>query len=195
MPRKGAGPKTCRKSIGSLAMRHRNAGFSLIELVTTAAVLAILAGIAVPSFSSFIERQRAFAAASSLMTHMSLARIAAISRNRRAVLCPSGDGTSCEAGTDWSRGWMLFVDDDGNRRPDANDDILRVDLEPTSRHLRVVSTAGRQQLRYLPDGRSAGANLTVSICSKAGALLGQVIVNNMGRPRSQRPKAPTACPA
>lgn len=173
---------------------HRNAGFTLIELATTVSVMAILAGIAAPSLAGFIERQRASAAMSSLLTHMSLARVAAIARNRRAVLCPSSDGVRCELGTDWSQGWMLFMDEDGNRTPDG-DEIVRVELEPTSRHLRVASTTGRQQLRYLPDGRSAGTNLTISICNKSGELLGQVIVNNMGRPRSERPKVPTPCPA
>ena len=175
-------------------MRRCTAGFTLIELTTTVAVLAICAGVALPSLRSFLEQQRTLAAISSLTTHMSLARMTAISRNQRAVLCPSSDGASCEAGTDWSTGWMLFVDEDGNRKPDASEEVLRVDLEPTSRHLRVVSTVGRQQLRYLPDGRSAGTNLTISICNKTGDVLGRVIVNNMGRPRSERPKAPTACP-
>ena len=173
---------------------RRNAGFTLIELVTTLSVMTILASIAAPSFAGFVERQRASAAISSLMTHMALARMSAISRNRRAVLCPSSNGDECETSTDWSAGWMLFLDDDGNRTADASDEIIRVDLEPTSRHLRVISTTGRPQLRYLPDGRSAGANLTVSICNQDGELLGQVIVNNMGRPRSERPKAPTPCP-
>ena len=173
---------------------RRNAGFTLIELVTTMSVAAILAGIAAPSFAGFVERQRASAAITSLMTHMSLARLSAITRNRRAVLCPSRNGESCETSTDWSAGWMLFLDDDGNRKVDAADDILRVDLEPTSRHLRVSSTTGRQQLRYLPDGRSAGANLTISICNQEQELLGRVIVNNVGRPRSERPKVPTPCP-
>ena len=175
-------------------MRHRNAGFTLIELTTTLAVVAICAGIGLPSFTGFLERQRTSAAISSLTTHMSLARMAAISSNRRAVLCPSSDGASCEASTDWSTGWMLFLDDDGNRKADDGDEVLRVDLEPTSRHLRVISTVGRQQLRYLPDGRSAGTNLTLSICNRGGELLGRVIVNNMGRPRSERPKRPAACP-
>ena len=174
---------------------RRSAGFTLIELATTMSVVAILAGIAAPSFAGFIERQRASAAITSLMSHMALARVAAISRNQRAVLCSSSDGAHCEASTNWSTGWMLFHDEDGNRKPDANDEILRVDLEPTSRHLLVKSTTGRQQLRYLPDGRSAGTNLTVSICNKSGELLGQVIVNNVGRPRSERPKVPTPCPA
>lgn len=176
-------------------MRRCTAGFTLIELTTTVAVLAICAGVALPSLRSFLEQQRTLAAISSLTTHMSLARMTAISRNQRAVLCPSSDGASCEAGTDWSTGWMLFVDEDGNRRPDSSDEILRVDLEPTSRHLRVVSTVGRQQLRYLPDGRSAGSNLTLSICNRQGEVLSRVIVNNMGRPRSERPKQAMACPA
>ena len=90
---------------------------------------------------------------------------------------------------------MLFLDDDGNRKPDIGEDVLHTDLKPTSRHLRVISNTGRKQLRYLPDGRSAGTNLTISICNPAGSLLGKVIVNNMGRPRSQRPKVPTPCPA
>ena len=174
---------------------RRNAGFTLIELVTTLSVVAILAGIAAPSFAGFVERQRASAAMNSLMTHMALARVAAITHNRRAVLCPSVDGEHCEVGTDWSAGWMLFMDDDGNHKPDATDEVVRVDLEPTSQHLRVISTTGRPQLRYLPDGRAAGTNLTVSICNQRRELLGQVIVNNMGRPRSERPKVPTPCPA
>ena len=83
----------------------------------------------------FLERQRASAVANSLLSHMALARIAAITGNRRTILCPSSDGVSCAAGTDWSGGWLLFLDEDGNRRPDADGEILRADMEPTSRHL------------------------------------------------------------
>ncbi|MGV8921972.1 MAG: GspH/FimT family pseudopilin [Thermomonas sp.] len=174
---------------------RRNMGFTLIEAMISVSVSGILAAVAAPSFVGLVEHQRTSAAISSLTTHMALARIAAISRNRRAVLCPSVDGSQCRTDTDWSGGWMLFMDDDGNRKPDASEQVLRVDLAPTSRHLRVVSTTGRQQLRYLPDGRSAGTNLTISICNRQGDLLGAVIVNNMGRPRSERPKVATPCPA
>ena len=119
---------------GSSAIRRQHFGFTLIELTITLAIITTLAGVAGPAMAGFIEHQRATATATSLTTHMQLARMAAVSRNRRAVLCPTSDGNSCAAGTDWSTGWMLFVDDDGNRRPDHNDDILRVDLQPTSTH-------------------------------------------------------------
>ena len=176
-------------------MPKRPAGFTLIELMTTTAILATLAGIGLSPMRALIERHRASAAASSLISHMQLARMAAVSRSRRAVLCPSSDGANCQPGTDWSPGWLLFVDDDGNRRPDASDDILRADREPTSRRLRIVSSAGRQQLRYLPDGTSGGSNLTLSICNQRGELLGRVIVNNVGRPRSERPATALPCPS
>ena len=175
-------------------MPRSASGFTLVELAIAFAVLGIMAGVALPSMQRFIEHQRTSAAIGTLMSHMSLARMAAISRNRRTTLCPSMDGVACDVSTDWSRGWMLFVDENGNRKADATDEVLRTDLEPTSRHLWVASTSGRQQLRYLPDGRSAGANLTISICSLDGRLLGQVIVNNAGRPRSERPRRSTACP-
>ena len=176
-------------------MPQRDAGFTLIELVTTTAILALLASAALSPMAALIERQRASSATSSLVAHMQLARLAAVERNRRTVLCPSSDGATCATGNDWSQGWLLFVDEDGNRRPDAKDDILRVDLASPRSHLRIASSAGRQQLRYLPDGTSAGTNLTLSICSRHGELLGKVIVNNMGRPRSERPSRPMPCPA
>lgn len=175
-------------------MPNRPAGFTLIELLATTSILAIVAGIALSPMSALLERHRVSAAASSLIAHMQLARMTAVSRNRRAVLCPSSNGASCDAGTDWSTGWLLFVDEDGNRQPNAADEILRVDREPTSRHLRIASSNGRQQLRYLPDGTSGGSNLTLSICNLRGALLARVIVNNVGRPRSERPTTPLPCP-
>jgi len=174
---------------------RRTAGFTLIELAATMSVAAILAGIAAPSFAGFLERQRASAAITSLMTHMALARVSAITYRQSTVLCPSETGTSCSAGTDWSGGWLLFLDDDENHQRDADEEIVRADIEPTSRHLDVSSTAGRSQLRYMSDGRAAGTNLTISICNRQQELLGRVIVNNMGRPRSERPTVPTACPA
>lgn len=175
-------------------MSPRPAGFTLIELATTTAILALLAGIATPSMGALLERQRGNAALSALITHMQFARMAAITRGHRTALCPSIDGRHCTNGADWSKGTMMYLDADGNHRPDAATDILRTDLHTTA-HLRVVSTAGRQQLRYLPDGRSAGSNLSIAICNPRGELLGKVIVNNAGRPRSELPTHPTACPA
>jgi type IV fimbrial biogenesis protein FimT len=177
------------------ARQHaRLRGMSLVEMLVCVCVLAILAGVAMPSLNGLIERLRADATANTLLNNLALARMTAVSRRSTAVLCPSTDGTSCTRSTDWSAGWVLFLDRDGNRRPDKPDDIVRADVAPVTRHLRLGSSTGRQQVRYLSDGRSAGSNLTISICNARGQLLGSVVVNNAGRARSARPKKPTACP-
>ena len=176
-------------------MRHRNAGFTLVELSVTTAVIGILASISVGPFAGLLEHRRATAAIESLQTHLALARMAAISRNHATILCPSRDGMTCSNSVDWSIGWMVFVDSNRNRQPDPGDDILRTDLHADDGTLRITSSEGRRQLVYHSDGSSAGSNIKISICGRSHNLLGQVIVNNIGRVRSVRPSVPSPGPA
>lgn len=175
-------------------MSPRNAGFTLIELSITAAILGILASVSIGPMAGLVEQQRATTAISSLLTDIALTRTAAIARNRTAILCPSRDGHNCNNDTDWSSGWLLYIDENRNHQPDPGDEILRVNLRPDASQVRILGSNGRRQLRYRADGSNAGTNLTLSVCGHGHTLLGQVIVNNIGRPRSQRPRQPTACP-
>ena len=176
-------------------MDARMRGFTLVEQMLVVAISAVLLVVALPALGPLVERHRAGTAMSTLSTQMQLTRMAAITYRRPAVLCPSHNGSACDGGTDWSIGWLVFLDVDGNQQPDSADQILRVEPGTAARSgMRLVGTVGRPRLRYLPDGRSAGSNLTVSVCSAEGALLGAVIVNNVGRPRSFRPASPAACP-
>mgnify|MGYP002759673162 CR=1 FL=1 len=163
----------------------RQYGVSMVELLVCICVVATLAGVAVPQFASMIERNRAIAASNAVMAQLYLARTTAVSRRTATVLCPSSNGAHCSNGTDWSKDWLMFLDRDGNGRPDAPTDIIRAEPPPAS-GLQLFSTAGRTRIRYLPDGRSSGSNLTLSICGSDGSLLSKVIVNNAGRARSQR---------
>jgi type IV fimbrial biogenesis protein FimT len=175
-------------------MHRKDAGFTLVEAAVTLAIAGILAAIAVPLLARLMERQRVAAATTSLTTHMAQARMAAITYRSPAILCPSANGATCDGAGDWSNGWLLFLDRDNNRRPDAPDELLRMDLQPRTRHLRLPGTRGRPYLRYLPDGRSAGTNLTIHICTLKGEKLGAVIVNNAGRARTERTSPSTPCP-
>ena len=46
---------------------QRNSGFTLIELMVTVAIVAILAGIAIPSYTSYITRSKLLEATSNLL--------------------------------------------------------------------------------------------------------------------------------
>lgn len=175
-------------------MSRKATGFTLVEVMASVSILSILLAVALPAFAALLERQRAASAVAALVSHMSHARLAAVKHRHPVVLCPSTDGQRCDTGSDWSGGWILFVDRGDRRLPGSAADLLQVESRPLNRHLHIRSSAGRSYLRYLPDGRSSGSNLTVNVCNREGVRLGAVIVNNAGRPRTERGPGSATCP-
>lgn len=101
---------------GGGAGSPRPAGFTLLELVITVAVLAIALGIAIPSFQGITNRNRLTSVANEVVAAMQLTRMEAIRRNQRVVMCPSTNGTTC-SGADWMR---MIV-----READAGGEVVR----------------------------------------------------------------------
>lgn len=170
---------------------HSEHGLTLIEAMIGVAILAILTSIGLPGFRELMRANALRAVSNEISTDFALARATAISRNLRAVACPS-DGERCNNGTDWGRGWIVFVDRNGNAQRDADEETLS-HRQAKNDGLRLVSSKARPKLRYLPSGISAGSNLTVTICDGM-AVKSRVIVNNVGRVRSERVATPTPCP-
>lgn len=85
-------------------------GFSLVELMVTLAVLAILTMVAVPGFRDTIRRSRVSAASNALLADLRYARTEAINRGQLVSLCPSNDGSNCTAdGSAWDTGWLVYT--------------------------------------------------------------------------------------
>jgi type IV fimbrial biogenesis protein FimT len=104
-------------------MKPRQSGVTLVELMTAILILAILMGLAVPSFRQFAANSRVGAASSSLTTALNLARSEALRRASPVIACASSNQTTCSGSTDWSAGWIVFADPDGGGSPGpgAND--------------------------------------------------------------------------
>lgn len=74
-------------------------GFTLIELMVTVTIAAILLAIGVPSFKSFILSQRVKTASYDLNYALNYARSEAIKRNDLVLLTPAATG--------WQDGWTV----------------------------------------------------------------------------------------
>ena len=104
-----------------------NTGFTLLELLVAISIVAILVAAAAPSMRSTLMNSAVKGHHRSMESALNFARGEAVSRADRVVICNSQDGDNCSGNTDWTDGWLIFVDEDNNGIFGAGDNVLRVE--------------------------------------------------------------------
>lgn len=107
----------------STARLGRHDGFTMIELMVTIAMLAILLGIGIPSFQSMFRNSRITTQTNSLVTSFALARSEATKRGNVSICARSGN--QCSGTTNWETGWLVFTDQGVAGQLDGNDQLLK----------------------------------------------------------------------
>jgi type IV fimbrial biogenesis protein FimT len=175
----------------------QTSGFTLIELMVTIALAAILMAIAAPSFIAFQRNAELTSFANSMVASINAAKGEAMKRGRYAMLVPA-DSTH----THWSSGWIAFVDVDRSQSFDASKDIVVLSREAPPSYL--VITPNGTALETPPyvmfdasgyaTSKSAGfGNLTFNIVrndvnsSTAWSETRNVIISVTGRVRACKP--------
>ena len=136
---------------------QRQAGFTLIELMVTVAVLAILLSLGLPGFQGVLRSNRVATTNNELIASLSLARTEALRNGRGAGVCPSTAGTACDGG--WNDGWMVWSDADGNGSFESTETVLRF-FAPKN-NMEVTSSAAGAVL-FDARGRRRSAAQTIS---------------------------------
>ena len=119
---------------------HAQRGFTVLELMITLAVAAILGALAAPGMLDFIRSNRLSTAARQLDADMLLARREAIKRNARVIVCAKGSiaGKCATASTTaWTQGWLVCYD--MNSDGDC-DDAITDNPNPIRQHAALETT-------------------------------------------------------
>lgn len=159
-------------------MKHMQ-GLGLLQVVAALAVSASLAGVAWPALATAWARARFAEVATDLADSVLTANRVAVASGVATVLCPATHDR-CGEHADWSRGWLLFADLDGDRGFGPGDTLLRRQ-PPLAADVVLSSNRGRPRAVFQPDGTSAGSNLTFIVCSRARALGERLVLSNEGR--------------
>lgn len=157
--------------------RGTQRGFTIVELVITLALFAVLVTVAVPGFRDYILQNRVKTGAQELFTAMLYARSEAIKRNGDVYIYPNGG-----ASDDWQDGWVITTDSSkgyGDCQTDQTD-CLRIQ-QPLSG---IAITTGAASVTYDGTGRAA-ATASFAVCdSDASAQVRRrrVSIELTGRP-------------
>lgn len=167
-------------------------GFTLPELLIALLLLSLLSALGLGAFDSLIARERTTAGLNRILGAVHEARTLAITRQTRVTLCP-GDSAAlpatCAGRDQWHRGWMIYVDRNGNGRLDDERELLKRHSGWThDARVRWRSFRNRSQLHFRANGMTDWQNGSFTWCPVDGdtRFAAQLVLNAGGRSRVAR---------
>lgn len=114
--------------------RTASAGFTVVELMITLVLAAVLLTLAAPAFTDLIANNRMRGEVFALRGLLMEARSEAVTERNNVTVCSSSDGLQCSGDTgDWSDGYIAFFDTDTDQVIDADDRIVLARTPNTTR--------------------------------------------------------------
>lgn len=150
----------------SRVTRYKAQGFTLMELVIVIAIMAILAAIAAPNYTSFMAQRRLNGAARQIMSDLMHARMQAVNQNNEFKITFVN-----------SHEYQILDDDNGNGSSDSGESVRTKSVQTDYSDVTLSSTANPV---FNPRGTANGATITLS--NSAGskivslAITGRVII-------------------
>ena len=160
-------------------MKFASKGFTLIELMVTLTVAAILTTLVVPNLRDFMRNSRLSGGVNDLLHSLNVARTEAIKRqNGNVVVCgstaPAAANPVCTYDT--FSGWIVFADTNSNWQHDNGEPVIEVHATLDT-SVTVKPDANSDAVSYAPTGFAnlAGAaavfpTTTLVFCDKRGVV-------------------------
>ncbi len=156
-----------------------SSGYTLLELLVTISVSAILITSGIPALSDLIDKLQSQSDIQQLRVAIQLTRQQAISHTQTTTLCPHLINSECSK--DWAAGLMIFSDPNGNGKRDTNESVIRV-LPKFNNDLRWSSFGSNNYLRYTANGFTFNQNGSFHYCTNSVDNNRRLTINRTGRP-------------
>jgi type IV fimbrial biogenesis protein FimT len=176
---------------------RKHLGVTLLELVFSMGLLALLAGLAVPGFRSSLRAAAVRSASFELLAGVQQARANSILESRPGLLCLTDPAGVCLASGQRAGSWRSYLDSDpgetgpGTSGPDTSGAAQReLGGQALPRGVLVHST--RSPLRFWPTAFAASPG-TLTICDLRNEVPPRaIVISQSGRARLAR-GSPAAC--
>ena len=155
-------PSQIRKHLGSL----------LVDWSTATSLIATTAMVAVPGLRTFVHQSARSAVVNEIQLEVRRASHAANQLGYPVTLCPAASGADerCASDGDWSRGWIAFVDMNGDGAMDARETRLMLwHIRNGHPNIRVAATRGSFSFAPFYARGAAPTTGTITVCDREGA--------------------------
>jgi type IV fimbrial biogenesis protein FimT len=167
----------------------RQAGLTMVEILVTLSITAVLASVSLPPLTNLIESSQADSEAADFFTSLLLARSDSATRNNMVTLCKINPTvpTSCDNTENWQSGWISFEDTDADGVKDAGEEVINT-FTGMRGNASVTTVNYTNVISFLPSG-GITTNGSINLCVN-GNFANTIFINATGRPRV----ASSTCP-
>jgi type IV fimbrial biogenesis protein FimT len=186
-------------------IKSQGRGFTLIELMVTLTVAAVLALVAIPGLTAYKRNAELTSTINILLSAINAARSEAMKRGMKAMVVPADRNQ-------WSSGWIIFIDKDGDQVYSEANDITILTQEPPASYFNISGTGSASgaapYILYdgsgysrLKNGGFGALTLSLSRNDLSGSALYEqtrrLVIAKTGRVRTCKPAsaADTTCAA
>ncbi len=177
-----------------------NGGFTLIELMITIALAAVLMTLAVPSFVQYQRNSELTSLTNSLLAAINAAKGEAMKTGRNSFVIPKGTG--------WNSGWVVYIDVNRDGAYTEGTDITVQTQDALKSYFNItgnsIAAGSTPYIKFDNSGYSTDTNmapvaLTLEIArtdtssGNAAEETRRVVIARTGRVRSCKPSTDTTC--